>query len=58
MIVELHVVMDPIISLKESHDISEPLQLKLMMLPYVECAFVHCDYECDALKEKRMYAKC
>jgi cation diffusion facilitator family transporter len=48
-LVELHVVLDPNITLKESHDISEPLQMKLERLPYVERAFVHCDYKCDAI---------
>ncbi|VDK49976.1 unnamed protein product [Anisakis simplex] len=46
-LVELHVVMDRDLSLQQAHDISEPLQLKLERLPYVERAFVHCDYNFD-----------
>ena len=30
--------------LQEAHDISGQLQVKLERLPYVERAFVHCDY--------------
>lgn len=30
---------------REAHDISEPLQYKLERLPFVERAFVHCDWE-------------
>lgn len=30
---------------REAHDISEPLQYKLERLPFVEHAFVHCDWE-------------
>uniref|UniRef100_A0A5S6Q3B7 Cation efflux protein cytoplasmic domain-containing protein n=1 Tax=Trichuris muris TaxID=70415 RepID=A0A5S6Q3B7_TRIMR len=33
-------------SLKQAHDISEPLQLKIERLPFVERSFVHVDYEC------------
>ena len=62
-LVELHVVMDPNLtlmvcfsykqgsndeSIQESHDISEPLEFKLLKLPYVERAFVHCDYRVDS----------
>ncbi|VDK51557.1 unnamed protein product [Anisakis simplex] len=46
-LVELHVVMDPEMKLRQTHDISETLQVKLERLPYVERAFVHCDYEFD-----------
>uniref|UniRef100_A0A914W8R1 Cation efflux protein cytoplasmic domain-containing protein n=1 Tax=Plectus sambesii TaxID=2011161 RepID=A0A914W8R1_9BILA len=48
-LVELHVVLDPETNLREAHDITEPLQLKLERLPYVERAFVHCDWRCDGV---------
>ncbi|KRX92096.1 Metal tolerance protein 9 [Trichinella pseudospiralis] len=44
-LVEVHIVLDENITLKEAHDISEPLQRKIEHLPYVERAFVHVDYE-------------
>jgi divalent metal cation (Fe/Co/Zn/Cd) transporter len=40
-------VLDPNMTLQEAHDISEPLQIKLERLPYVERAFVHCDWKLD-----------
>uniref|UniRef100_A0A0M3IQV4 ZT_dimer domain-containing protein n=1 Tax=Ascaris lumbricoides TaxID=6252 RepID=A0A0M3IQV4_ASCLU len=46
-LVELHVVMDPEMKLRQTHDTSETLQIKLERLPYVERAFVHCDYQLD-----------
>ncbi|KRY55957.1 Metal tolerance protein 10 [Trichinella britovi] len=46
-LVEVHIVLDENITLKEAHDISEPLQRKIEHLPYVERAFVHVDYEFD-----------
>ncbi|PAV74881.1 hypothetical protein WR25_04028 [Diploscapter pachys] len=46
-LVELHIVLDKELPLKDAHDISESLQTKLERLPYVERAFVHCDYEFD-----------
>ncbi|KAK6746622.1 hypothetical protein RB195_000101 [Necator americanus] len=45
--VELHIVMDENLPLKITHDISHPLEQKLLKLDFVERAFVHCDYECD-----------
>lgn len=44
-LVEVHIVMDPEMRLRESHDISEALQNNIESLPQVERAFVHCDYE-------------
>uniref|UniRef100_A0A0N5ABZ5 ZT_dimer domain-containing protein n=1 Tax=Syphacia muris TaxID=451379 RepID=A0A0N5ABZ5_9BILA len=44
-LVEVHIVMDPTMSLKVAHDISEALQNNIESLPQVERAFVHCDYE-------------
>lgn len=46
-LVEIHVLMDGSLSLFETHDISETLQTKIERLPYVERAFVHCDYKLD-----------
>uniref|UniRef100_A0A7E4V163 ZT_dimer domain-containing protein n=1 Tax=Panagrellus redivivus TaxID=6233 RepID=A0A7E4V163_PANRE len=50
-LVEVHIVLDPEMSLKNSHDISESLQTKLEALPEVERAFVHCDYEFEHLPQ-------
>ncbi|KAJ3350815.1 hypothetical protein GGF32_004636 [Allomyces javanicus] len=47
MFVEVDIVLPPEMTLHESHDIGESLQKKLEMLPNVERAFVHCDYEFD-----------
>ncbi len=44
-LVEVHIVLPEEMTLREAHDISEPLQQKLESLPYVERAFVHADYE-------------
>uniref|UniRef100_A0A914YYZ3 Cation efflux protein cytoplasmic domain-containing protein n=1 Tax=Panagrolaimus superbus TaxID=310955 RepID=A0A914YYZ3_9BILA len=46
-LVEIHVLMDGSLTLVETHDISESLQTKVERLPYVERAFVHCDYKLD-----------
>ncbi|CAI4231995.1 unnamed protein product [Auanema sp. JU1783] len=46
-LVELHVVMDEHLTLKTTHDICHPLEKKLQRLPFVERAFIHCDYYCD-----------
>ncbi|KRX87494.1 Metal tolerance protein 7 [Trichinella pseudospiralis] len=46
-LVEVHVVLDEQLCLKEAHDISESLQRKMENLPYVERAFVHVDYNLD-----------
>lgn len=48
-LVEVHIVMDPNMTLRESHDISETLQTSIESLAEVERAFVHCDYEYDHL---------
>ncbi|CAJ0586020.1 unnamed protein product, partial [Mesorhabditis spiculigera] len=45
--VELHVVLDQHLPLKDTHDICHPLERKLWRLDGVERAYVHCDYECD-----------
>ncbi|VDK59783.1 unnamed protein product [Anisakis simplex] len=44
-LVEVHVVMDALMTLKTAHDISESLQTNIESLEEVERAFVHCDYE-------------
>lgn len=44
-LVEVDVILPAEMTLKESHDIAEPLQQKLEKLPEVERAFVHVDYE-------------
>lgn len=46
-LVEIDVVLDKNLSLKDAHDIAEPLQRKIEHLPDVERAFVHIDYETD-----------
>jgi len=43
--VELDIVLDPEMRLRETHDIGESLQNKLELLENVERAFVHIDYE-------------
>ena len=45
VIVEVDIVMDPHMSLKETHDVAEELQMKVESLPNVERAYVHVDYE-------------
>lgn len=42
---EVDIVLPEDMTLKEAHDIGEPLQQKLESLPEVERAFVHLDYE-------------
>lgn len=44
---EVHIVLDEHTQLKVAHDISEELQKKLEHLPYIERAFIHCDYDSD-----------
>ncbi|CAD5221581.1 unnamed protein product [Bursaphelenchus okinawaensis] len=46
-LVELHVVLDENLPLKETHDICEGLQDKLNGLEFVERTFIHVDYFCD-----------
>jgi len=43
--VELDIVLDKDMSLKEAHDIGESLQIKIEQIEEVERAFVHLDYE-------------
>ncbi|KAF2769428.1 cation efflux family protein [Teratosphaeria nubilosa] len=45
LIVEVDVVMDEGLGLRETHDVAEELQMKLESLPDVERAYVHVDYE-------------
>lgn len=44
-LVEVHIVLDENMRLKEAHDIAESLQNAIESLPDVERAFVHVDYE-------------
>uniref|UniRef100_A0A914DG22 Cation efflux protein cytoplasmic domain-containing protein n=1 Tax=Acrobeloides nanus TaxID=290746 RepID=A0A914DG22_9BILA len=50
-LVEVHIVLDQEMKLKDSHDIAESLQTNIESLPEVERAFVHCDYEYEHLPE-------
>ncbi|KAH7107492.1 CDF-like metal transporter [Auriculariales sp. MPI-PUGE-AT-0066] len=52
-IIEVDVVMDPNLSLRRAHDISQLLQDKLELLPNVERAYVHVDYEWTHAPEHR-----
>ncbi|KAI6175819.1 Cation diffusion facilitator family transporter [Aphelenchoides bicaudatus] len=45
--VELHIVLEETMPLKETHDICETLQNKINTLDFVERTFVHVDYWCD-----------
>jgi len=45
LIVEVDVVVAPAMSVQESHDVAEALQVKLESLPDVERCYVHIDYE-------------
>ncbi|CCD68999.1 Cation efflux protein cytoplasmic domain-containing protein [Caenorhabditis elegans] len=46
-LVEVHAVFDEPAPLQMAHDVAESLQVKLEKLPFVERAFVHCDYKFD-----------
>jgi cation diffusion facilitator family transporter len=52
-LVEVDVILDPNMPLKEAHDIGESLQEKLEQFPNVERAFVHLDYEGQHKPEHR-----
>lgn len=45
LIVEVDIVMDQNMTLKDTHDVAEELQMKLESLPDVERCYVHVDYE-------------
>lgn len=45
IVVEVDIVLEAEMTLKETHDIAEDLQTKLESLPIVERAYVHVDYE-------------
>ena len=45
IIVEVDIVMDPLETLRTTHDVAEGLQMKLESLPDVERAYVHIDFE-------------
>jgi len=46
-LVQVDIVLDPEMTVRESHDIGESLQKKIEQLPQVNRCFVHIDYECD-----------
>ncbi|CAB3402242.1 unnamed protein product [Caenorhabditis bovis] len=46
-LVEVHIVLDEKMPLKQSHDIAESLQTNIESFPEVERAFVHTDYDYD-----------
>ena len=43
--VEVDIVLDPAMPLRDSHDLGESLQYVLARVPSVDRAFVHADYE-------------
>jgi len=45
LFVEVDIVMEPGDTLRATHDVAEELQMKLEMLPDVDRAYVHVDYE-------------
>eukprot|EP00128_Syssomonas_multiformis_P005902 Colp12_sorted_trinity150504_noHs@15144 len=45
LFVEVDIVLDPLMSVREAHDVAESLQEKLESLGNVDRAFVHIDYE-------------
>lgn len=45
LIVEIDIVMDAELSLRETHDVAEELQMKIERLPNVDRAYVHVDFE-------------
>ncbi|XP_074654824.1 uncharacterized protein LOC141908619 [Tubulanus polymorphus] len=55
-LVEVDIVLPEGMSLKDAHDIGEPLQQKIEKLPNVERCFVHLDYEVehDPTKEHKV----
>ena len=48
-LVEVHIVLPAEMSMKEAHDLSNGLQMKIERLSEVERAFVHTNYECEWL---------
>ena len=47
LLVELHIVLDPDMPLREAHDIGEALEVAVERLEDVERCFVHLDFEFD-----------
>lgn len=45
--VEIDIVLDPEMKLREAHDVGESLQFKIEELANVDRAFVHVDYEVE-----------
>lgn len=52
--VEVDIVLNPEMPLREAHDIGESLQMKLEQLNNVERAYVHIDYESEHKPEHRI----
>ncbi|XP_057536984.1 metal tolerance protein 4-like isoform X4 [Amaranthus tricolor] len=55
--VEVDIELPEDLPLKEAHAIGESLQIKIEMLPEVERAFVHLDFECDHKPEHSVLNK-
>ena len=47
VLVELHIVLDPLMPLRDAHDIGEALEVAVERLGEVERCFVHLDTEFD-----------
>lgn len=56
-LVEMDIVLDGDMCLREAHDIGEELQVKLESLETVERAFVHLDFETSHKPEHQAYIK-
>jgi len=53
VIIEVDIVMDPMSTLRDTHDVSQALQDKLELLPGVERCYIHCDFETEHKPEHR-----
>lgn len=53
VIIEVDIVMHPLSTLRETHDVSQALQDKLELLPGVERCYIHCDFETEHKPEHR-----
>lgn len=55
--VEVDIELPEDLPLREAHSIGESLQVKIELLPEVERAFVHLDFECDHKPEHSAFSK-
>ncbi|KAK8958425.1 Metal tolerance protein 4 [Platanthera guangdongensis] len=55
--IEVDIELPEDLPLKEAHSIGESLQVKIELLPEVERAFVHLDFECDHKPEHSAFSK-